>query len=200
MGRSRIATAAAVGIVAAWFMGACAAQAEEEVVYQTSYPVYGTASDLADAASLIIIGSVVSSEVREIDIAVPPSDPDDPQLNPALGAPDATVASTFVFTVHQVEIEEVLGGQASVGDVIEVSQLGGQFRGRAYREQGASFLQEGRSYALYLSTYDTGHPASILSPSQAVYVRTQGGGFESVAHGNPIATAVIADIRSRLER
>ena len=201
MGRS-MAVSVAVGLMtAAVLLGGCAPSAGEETVYHASYPTYASAGDLAEAASLIVVGTVISSEVREIDVAVQPADPDNPDLNPELGSSDAGTDGLFVFTVYQVRVDEVLEGEASAGDVIEVSQLGGEFRGRSYREEGGSpSLKARRSYALYLSTYDNGLPASLLNPSQASYEKSGERGFESLDSRNPIAAAVVEDIQSRRGR
>lgn len=193
-------SAAAAGVVAVLAIAGCSPAAQDEVVYHSSYPVYASASELTEAASLVIVGEVLSSDVREIDVAATDA-VDDPELDPASGAgADAPASSTFVFTVHQVRVDQVLVGDAAVGDVVEVSQLGGQLKGRQHREEGAVILKPKKAYALYLQTYESGNPASLLNATQAAYERGPQAKFEAVDPANPIGPAVVADLKARKAR
>ena len=197
--RSTIAAATA-GVVAVLALAGCSSAAQDEVVYHSSYPVYASADELTDAASVVVVGEVLSSEVREIDVAAPADPAGDPELDPAAGATDGGASSVFVFTVHQVRVDQVIAGDAAVGDVIEVSQLGGSFKGRQHREEGATVLKAKKAYALYLQTYDSGDPASLLNATQAAYARGSRAAFEPVDPTNPIGPAVVADLKARKAR
>lgn len=189
--RARFALVATVLVVAGCGTGA------DEVVYHASYPVYTDAGDLADAASSVVVGEVLSSEVREIDVAAPPESAD-PELDPSFGAPDEPEDAVLVFTVHQVRVTDVLKGDVRPGDVVEVSQLGGQLDGVVFREEGAPMLRAGQSYALYLQTYESGNPASLLNATQAAYLELDEGRFRALDDSVPAVGAVVADLNARV--
>lgn len=189
--------AARFALAAAVLVAAGCGGAGEEVVYHASYPVYTDPAALTEAASLVVVGAVLSSEVREIDVAAP-SDSADPELNPALGAPDEPEDSVLVFTVHQVRVTDVLQGDAEPGDVVEVSQLGGRLDGVVFREEGAPMLRSGQSYALYLQTYESGNPASLLNATQAAYLELGGGRFSALDESAPAVGAVVAELTARV--
>lgn len=193
--------AATAGLVAVLALVGCSSAEQDEVVYHSSYPAYASATELADAASLVVVGEVLSSAVREIDVAAPADPSGDPELDPAAGATDGDApSSVLVFTVHQVRVDQVLEGDAAVGDVIEVSQLGGKLKGREHREEGATLLKPKKSYALYLQTYENGDPASLLNATQSAYERGPQAKFSPVDPENPIGPAVVADLKARKAR
>lgn len=166
---------AAMGTVIVSLLSACSAPSDlaDEVGYQASYPVYECVSELQEAVDRVVEGTVLSSEVREIDIVIQPGD--DAEKNPLAnpGESESVEPSLMVFTVHKVQVERVVQGVVTEGTTIEVSELGGQLGDTLYASQEGILLQDGRTYLLFLETYD-GVPASLLNPVQATYERRDG--------------------------
>lgn len=169
-------------------------QVTDEVFYNAAYPSYATATELGAEADLVIEGTIVSSAVKEIDIATQLSseDADDPKLNPGGSVDPAPMP--IVYTVHQVRVDRVIKGDASVGEVIEVKELGGTLGKTKYVTAEGIVLKGKATYVLFLATFD-GSPASLLNPVQGAYKRD--GNALVGASGNQIGVAEIAEFDQR---
>lgn len=190
-----------IGLFFVFVATGCASPSAEsgEVVYHAHYAIYSSASELEGESSDIIVGTVESSEVRKINPRIE-SDSKDPELNPAVGATDPPVEADLVFTVYQIRIEEVAKGSTKIGEVIEVSQLGGEVDGTLYRAEDTVSLTANESYALYLETYDGDSPASLLNQTQAAYAKGADGLFTSVSEDNQISAEVVQELTVSLDR
>lgn len=161
---------------------------------QGDYVVYASADELAAAAPLIIVGTVVSSEDRDVSSA-DRIDVNDPRENPQAGTGQDPAESILEFTIVTVQVGRVVGGSASAevspGDTLEVERP----RGSAWTLPGLSLappeaqLDVGETYALFLYTHDNA-PASLTTATQSAYRLTSDEEFESVIADNPIAEAV----------
>jgi hypothetical protein len=171
MFRRHIIAAIAVSTLA--LSGCASGRAGElqEVLYNASYPEFAKVGDLDKAADLVIRGTIVSSVVTELSVAIAPTgkEADDPRLNP--GGP--VDGSALVYTVHTVRVSQTLKGKATVGSTIEVKELGGTLGETKYRTLKGIALNDGASYVMYLATYPTS-PASLLNPIQAAYPLVNG--------------------------
>lgn len=135
------------------------------VTYQDAGPVFRTASELAERADLIVRSTVESSDVRELDTRSSAGQgASGPEANPG----GSTGASGMVVTVHRVTVLAVHKGSAKVGNLIEVKEPGGLFRGTRYETSEGIVLADGSTYLLFLETYPDS-PASLVSRVQGVY-------------------------------
>ena len=174
---------AALGAVA--LLAACSPQ---QVEIQADYPAYSTLTELCGTATLVVTGTPVGSEVRKVDLRTGATEGDTPEENPTLGVegsqPEgARPEDLAVVSVTSFEVDEVVAGRAiDAGEVIEVSQMGGEIDGVNY--EATQFpLDEGTTYLLFLQEFD-GAPAALLNPTQAGYVVTSGA---LEATGSPLA-------------
>ncbi len=149
--------------------GGAAGTSEPEVVeYQADYPTYSTIQQLCSAATVVVRGREVSSEVRRVNTVLEPGD--DAASNPTLGAPNAEAPPTpepLVTTVSTFEVSNVLHGTGvNGGSRIEVAQMGGLLGETLYQAQQYSLV--GGERVLFLSITE-GTPAFLLNPTQAGY-------------------------------
>jgi hypothetical protein len=174
-------------------LAACSTSSPDDVVYHPSYATYSTPASLRDDASLIIVGTVLSSEVRVIDVAAEPAVEGDPDLDPNAGAEGETLPAEFPYTVYQVSIKQVISGNAQAGETIEVGVLGGTIDGVVHVDPEAPSLQKQATYALYLQEFPGEVPAQLMNNKQAAYKKTPAG-FASVSPDNPIASKVASTL------
>lgn len=73
-------------------------------------------------------------------------------------------------------------GDAKPGQLIDVGQLGGSYKGVDYVQAEATKLKGGDTYVLFLETYPDA-PAALLNPNQAQYQLDASGGLNR-AQGN----------------
>ncbi|PFG42039.1 hypothetical protein ATJ88_0689 [Isoptericola jiangsuensis] len=193
-------SALGAAVLLAASMSACASGAEsEDVVYHPTYAEYASITELEESSDLVIAGTPVSSEVRKIDVSAEPPVSSDPELDPNSGDVEGDeLSSTFVYTVYEVVVDDVIAGKPS-GDTIEVGFLGGSMDGVIYREQGGTDpLSLEVPIALYLVDFDGAAPYQPVNSSQAVYVETSPGKFESVALDNSIEKDVVTFLESEV--
>lgn len=181
-----VALAVALSLLATGCAGGFGAQGD--------YVVYASADELVAATPLIIVGTVVSSEDRDVSSS-DRIDVNDPRENPLAGAGQDPADSVLEFTIFAVQVDRVVGGRASAevspGDTLEVERP----RGSAWAFPGLSLappeaqLDVGETYALFLYTDDNA-PASLTTATQSAYRLASDGEFESVIADNPIADAV----------
>lgn len=158
----RIVSVAAIIGTAALVAGCSAAseQPSETAVMVGDYPAYESVEALQSGANLVVEAEL--GEGRN-DVLLPDYSSDDPNLNPYAGTgvtpgPDE---GAIPITVYPATITAVHEGQAEVGDVIEVQQMGGMLDGISYKEHGVSSLPEDASVLLFLETSPS-DPASVL--------------------------------------
>ena len=173
---------AALGVVA--LLAACAPA--QQVELQADYPSYSSLAELCDAATLVVTGTPVGTEVREVNLRTD-AQGDTPEENPQLGVEGggARPEDLDVLTVTSFEVDDVVAGRAiEAGEVIEVGQMGGELDGVSY-EATRFPLDEDGTYLLFLHEFD-GVPAALLNPTQAGYVVTTSGTLEASSDG-PLA-------------
>jgi hypothetical protein len=97
-------------------------------------------------------------------------------LNPNAGVDPQEQAAPepIVTTVFTVNVARVFKGSVKADESVEVKQLGGEYKGVTYIEEGAFALQAGTTYLLFLAMFPDS-PASLLNSDQAQYgVETSG--------------------------
>ena len=170
--------------------GSTEASAPTVVQYFADYPAYGTQAELVGAADVVVRGTVVSSRVETQYPEVSTST--DPRSNPQAGLDAAAAAQVapVVVTVSTVSVEEVLKGSVAVGDLVEVSQLGGKVGRVTYVAEGTVPLKTGPTdYVLLLADHGTGVPLDLVNPEQAMYTVSPSTGLQPVTSAPGLAVA-----------
>ncbi|WP_250443151.1 hypothetical protein [Actinotalea sp. C106] len=144
------------------------------MTFHADYPEYESLAELA-VSSELVVQVEFSGESRTVLIAPEaPEDPSDPRQNPTLGVDPAVLAGQpetppIVTTVYEAKIANVIEGQARVGQLIEVQEMGGVHEGIAYVSDDDTEIDTGDDYLLFLSQGASGQPFQLLNPSQAAY-------------------------------
>ncbi|WP_329366994.1 hypothetical protein [Streptomyces sp. NBC_01483] len=149
-----------------------AGAAAEVVPYEADYPSYDSVDALVKQSDVIVRGTVVGSQVRELSPEAPTGD--DPVANPQAGLSpeEAAESDPVVVTVSTVKVAQVLSGagDVKVGDTVEVSQLGGTLDGVTYQEkQTTALAEDDTQYVLMLADQGDKNPYDLLNPEQALY-------------------------------
>ncbi|MEN0129629.1 MAG: hypothetical protein AAGC49_09330 [Brevundimonas sp.] len=185
-----------LGIVAL-ALAACSPDEPEVVMSTADYPSYSTPQEIVDAADVVVRGEVLGARVEEDHPVV--STEGDPTLNPQAGLDEVPDVPGIVVTVSTVRVEEVIKGDVAVGDLIEVSQLGGLYEGVQYLESQTTPLEEGsQDYVLLLAAHGPGVPYDLLHPVQAMYT-VEAGTLEPVPGENPVAVETVDQLEDLAE-
>jgi len=133
--------------------------------YHMDYPSYSSVGDMCANASLVVTGTPISFEVRNVNI-LSADQGDSPEENPALGTGEKPDNAYIVETVVTFQVETViLGSSAKEGSRIEVGQPGGEYQGVNYLAEQYS-MEMDETHLLFLQEFDD-VPANLLNPSQA---------------------------------
>ncbi len=156
------------------------------------------------AADVVVRGTALSSRKDKLHPDI--STETDPAINPQAGLSPAELDefrenSAIAVTVTTVKVDEVLKGDVAKGDVIEVSQLGGEMDGVRYRDSTTTLLSAGSKsdYVLLLSSFGAGKPFSLLNPEQAMYTVGSGDALLPAGKGMP-ALSSISELESAVAR
>ena len=171
--RSHVRTLAAMtGLtVAALAFTACnEGSTLETVVMHADYPLYDSVESAAGTADVVITGVYLDSRTELLYPAA--SEGADPAANPQAGVDEEDIdldELAIVRTINTVRVTEVLKGDLQIGDVLEVSQLGGTTDEQVVTEESTTPLSsiEEPEFALLLNelgngTYDLVHPQQGL--------------------------------------
>jgi hypothetical protein len=121
------------------------------------YPHYDSVDHLSETASDIVKGRIIDSRVEEIDIRINPNQSEDSSEEP------------LIYTVYTIKVNDVYKGINSIGDTIQIKQLGGETEERIQISEASLELGKTSDYVFFLQSYD-GLPASILNQSQSTYL------------------------------
>lgn len=205
--RTLIPTSVLMAIVGVYASGCSSsgignAQTEQEssesatsdvVTFDADYPAYDSLDSLSKASDVVAQVRFTGQYRTVLIEPIAPEDPNDPEQNPALGAPpapsDAPVTPPIVSTVYEARIVEVVSGPVSAGDMIEVSELGGTYQGRKYVQEDGIALIPTKEYLVFLRT-EEGHPAQLLNPDEAKYPKDKRGDFVPLATNDAPISAV----------
>lgn len=214
-GTAMLAAFAAVGCSADGTStnGSKSARTSDTVAYHADYPEYSSLDEVIKKSDIVVKGTVLGSRVEKMLPDAPAGG--DPATNPQAGlspaeakeAKEAAEADPVIVTVSKVKVSQTLAGDVAVGDTVEVSQLGGTYKGVTYKEKGTIMLAKGgQQYVLMLADHGGKHPYDLVNPEQALYTVTSdgavkalsGGGFDKVGKIHQLAdrTARIAKNRT----
>jgi len=136
-------------------------------VISADYPYYESVDKLNEDTDAILKGYVISSKVREYNPNVNTVFPDNELANPG-GEPSKY--KDMVYTVYSVKITEVYKGKYSIGDEMEISQLGGKTKSKEviYTNSIDLKISDKDEYVFFLNEIQ-GFPAEIMTPIQGCY-------------------------------
>lgn len=197
--RTRVA-ALVLALVAGSSLAGCASQpsagssAEPPVVTSyADYPAYDTPQEIVDAADVVARVTVLDTSV--VDDKPEVSTDGDPRTNPQAGLDDPQDVPGVVVTIADARVDEVVKGDVAVGDVIQVAQLGGLYRGVRYEEAETTPFDVGGSYVLLMADHGPGVPYDLLHPVQAMYTVDDGSDdLQPVAPDNDVAVDSVSDL------
>ena len=72
---------------------------------------------------------------------------------------------SYVYTVSEVKVIEVIKGKYSTGDIIKIKQYGGAYKDREYSMDGIQYFQKGERHIFFLQSYEDA-PSSTINPQQ----------------------------------
>ncbi|MEV7870058.1 hypothetical protein AB0P17_29110 [Streptomyces sp. NPDC088124] len=181
--------------------------ARDVVAYHADYPAYDSLDAVIEESDLVVKGTVVNSRVERM---LPETSADgDPATNPQAGLSPEELAEAraeaeadpVVVTVSTVKVSQVLAGDVSVGDTVEVSQLGGTYKGVTYKERSTTALAgRGTEYVLMLADNGARNPYDLLNPEQALYTVGSGGAVKAVSGGGFNNAGRIGQLADRTHR
>jgi len=178
--------------------GSTAATEAQVVSYHAAYPSYSSPADLLDTANLVVRGVPQSSHTKQGFMDV--SDDSDPNTNPQAGlssdkVEEARQDSAIVVTVSTVRVDEVIKGDAKVGDTIEVSQLGGSLDGTKYNDPETTLLSKDSPYVLFLAEHKNA-PYDLLNPEQGMYTASSDGQLAPVSKDNSLEIGSVRTLKN----
>ena len=160
------------------------------------YYVYGSAEELVGASDLIVHGIVVGTQVQQSQAraTIPATPP--PATSPPATSPARVTGPRVVVTIVRLTVIDVFKGDVAVGDEIEVSQLGGRYRGVDYVDAGTTLLQVGQAggYVLLLRRGPDG-VYYLPNPQQAMFTLAGEAGLSGIG-ANALDIATPADLRA----
>ncbi|AKN73848.1 hypothetical protein QR97_32645 [Streptomyces sp. PBH53] len=206
-GTAMLAAFAAVGCSADGSTnGADSPATSDTVTYHADYPAYASLDDVIKKSDAVVEGTVVGSRVQKVLPDAPAGD--DPATNPQAGlspaeakeARKAAEANPVIVTVSKVKVTRTLAGKVAVGDTIEVSQLGGTYKGVSYKETDTTMLAKGGSkYVLMLAAHGKS-PYDLLNPEQALYTVKADGTVKAVSVGGFTGAGKVDQLAAKVNR
>ena len=144
------------------------ANEDSEIVQLVAdYPGYTTINEAVAAADVILTGRFISAREELLYADVDPN-AGSPETNPQFGL-ELTESELDVLSVpiivSTVATDRVLKGAVLPGDIIEISQTGGQKNGVVYRDPSSVLLAdvESDTFLLFLIDYDGRHPYTPIN-------------------------------------
>jgi hypothetical protein len=110
------------------------------------WPIYGSLAELADAADVVVEGTVLDERREDVDIDLGPRDDRMPMI------------------VYRLEVERAYLGATAPGDVVEVGVM--DVAGAPTQEPRLTVED---TYVLFLGQSFDGRPRPLLNPFEAVY-------------------------------
>jgi hypothetical protein len=114
---------------------------------------YDQADEMADT---IIIGDVI--KVNELEELITGE-----STNTITGE---KVSMSHVFTVSEIKVNKAIKGNYSPGDIIQVKQYGGLYKGTKYSISGENYFKSGERHIFFLQSYKNNSPCSPINPQQ----------------------------------
>jgi len=158
-----------LAIFALVFLTACTGSDDDVITdfVEGAFIVYESVDELASVATDIVRVEILDEWVEWRNVVLPPRDEDDEYLNPG----GELIEQYEISTIHQLRVLDVFQGNAQVGDIMEVAQLGGRIDNRELVNANFVSFAAGDDVVLFLRTFyfDEERPAVLLGPMQSVY-------------------------------
>ncbi len=139
-------------------------QKEKQVAkIHCDYPYYSSVDALTEKADLIIKGTIVDSRVEEIDILSKTEE------NEILNPGGEIQECKYIFTVYTVDVSDSYKGDVEPGETVEFKQIGGESDTTIYIPEENIKFAKNQEYVMFLSTYESDVPPSLLNPIQSAY-------------------------------
>ena len=82
---------------------------------------------------------------------------------------DEDIPRYYIMTIYRIKIIEAFQGNKSIGDIIEVWRVGGEYEGTLWFMGGAIQLEVDGEFVLFLSENLGSFPYNFITPSQGAY-------------------------------
>ena len=150
-------------VLASVFILAGCSEDKYEIFIRADYPYYNSIEELSDNSTNVIRARVVSNYAQRLDTALRPRN-----AREDTGAPHAPFYQNHIVT--QIEVLEVFRGYLSVGDVVEMRQLGGTVGNRSYINPDLLNISVNDELVLFLFSFsDSVLPYILPNPVQSAY-------------------------------
>ncbi|MCL2558864.1 MAG: hypothetical protein FWE07_00130 [Turicibacter sp.] len=128
----------------------------ETVWIMADYPHYDSITHLASYATDVVRVEVLDERVE--------------WLNTWLAPPPSEIDPYNLYTIYRIRVLEVFQGDATVGDILEVRQMGGETDSLRVINTDEVSLAVGDDLVLFLrASYIENFPAVLLNPYQGAY-------------------------------
>lgn len=165
------------------------------------YPAYSTAEEAFTEAELVIIAKALDTESRLLYPEI--SGSTDEALNPQAGislTPEELDEMAIPITATTVEVVQVISGKTEVGDLLEVSQLGGIHNGLFHKESNTTLLDSIDSPEILLFLNDNApEKYDLINPTEGVYKVLENGTLQAVSPHTRIEPATLSKIEEIAE-
>lgn len=151
-------------------LAACSGAPDQTLVGSADYPSYETLAAATSEAELVIEGEYISSAVELLypEIAKGGDEVSNPQLGIELSEEDLK-SMAIVTTVSEVRVTNVFKGGAAVGDIIKVSQLGGEIDDVVVANDSTTLLSTIRDSKVLLLLNEQPGFFDLINPVQGLY-------------------------------
>ena len=130
----------------------------ETIWVMSSYPHYGSISHLASYATDVVRVEVLDERVDWLNAWLEPPQGIDPYE---------------LYTVHRIRVLDVFQGDAAIGDILEVRQIGGEQDDLRVINEDKVPLEVGDDLVLFLrASLIENLPSILLNPNQSAYYFT----------------------------
>jgi len=142
----------------------------------SSDAVYSNADELAFMSTDIIRGVIVGERVERLNmLSTPPGGPNEEYLE--------TRENYYqINTIHSIRISEVFMGDAQVGDIMEIAQLGGRLHFSELTNLSLIPFATGDDLVLFIRTFNNANginrPGVLISSFQSAYRVTSSSGAD----------------------
>ena len=156
-------------------------ETEEEIIpiiSFSSYIQYDSIDSIANRATDIIRGEVLSYRVEKVDVAIPIHLLPDYMfgLSPGLIPPkyqyiiDEPNPVYDIFTIYSIKVHDVFKGSINKYEIIDFARRGGEYEGIRLFTHEENPLTIGEEFILFMEApIREGRPFFRINPSQAVY-------------------------------
>ena len=164
------------------------------------YPAYEDLTDLVDESKVVVQAVVVKSRVEKLDklSAAEQGSTADPQSSLPSGTVDDIPATPG--TLSTLRVTQVLLGDLSVGDKVDVLQTGGVSDGVKFVDPEQNILVPGQPETLmFLEKFDSSPWYLLLNSTQATYTVLPDGKLKTDNKNNKLDITKIEQVKEKIK-